>query len=430
MKKYKMMAALAAAGYLILAGNARMGSTPCMAQEELFTYTADGIVTITRYLGDEETVTIPQEIDGGQVRSIGTGAFSGNETVRNVICPEGLVFIGASSFSGSAVESVTLSSTVVSIADMAFSSCTQLKEMHIPSGVQQIGAYAFADAGLELLVLPAGVDIDATALKNVPLECVRVSDDATDDQIKALDDRLWFPWYAPLVREHDESSFVFMEETASDETQFETDEEGNLSAYLGTQEEVVIPRMIGQKRVGGILPGAFARSGITKVTIPDTVHQLGAGAFQECAQLQEVHCYGPLETTGRETFRDCSSLTTVQFYNGVRKIDAWAFAGAGRLWKVQFDEELNEIGEGAFMGSALRHIRADARRIGKQAFAQCPDLASIVIGSRSEEILDEAFAGCPKLKRIYLEKADASIFVGTGHFTGCPEDMKVVYMGS
>ena len=67
---------------------------------------------------------------------------------------------------------------------------------------------------------------------------------------------------------------------------------------------------------------------------------------------------------------------------------------------------------------------------GKQAFAQCPDLASIVIGSRSEEILDEAFAGCPKLKRIYLEKADASIFVGTGHFTDCPEDMKVVYMGS
>ena len=398
-----------------------------MTADEMFTYTQDGIVTITGYLGNEETVQIPQTINGSEVRSIGSSAFSDNQSVRHVVCPEGLIFIGANSFSGSVIETIELPETVISIGDMAFSSCRNLKELRLPASIQQIGAYAFADAGLTYLVLPAAVDIDATALKNVPLEYVRVSDDATDEQIKALDDRIWFPWYAPLVRESEESSFAAMPDEATDASLFEMDEEGNIAAYLGEEKDVVIPGVIGETRVSGILPEVFAGSQIESVTIPETVHQVGNGAFRDCLQLKEVVCYGPLETTGRETFKGCAALNTVQFMNGVRKIDAWAFAETGTLWSVQFDDRLNEIGEYAFSGSAVRRIRANARRIGSHAFSECPDLMSVQIGSHVEEVLEGAFADCPKLNRIYLEMTDMKVFAGTGHFSGCAADAAVLF---
>ncbi len=439
MRRSKYIPGLLLAGCLIIFGKNVSVRQGCMAEEavtesgqtgtpaEMFTYTEDGIVTITGYLGEEETVEIPQKINGSEVRSIGSGVFSGNETVRHVICPEGLIFIGANSFSGSVIETVELSSTVVSIADMAFSSCRNLKELRIPAGVKQIGAYAFADAGLTYLVLPGGVDIDATALKNVPLEYVRVNDEATDEEIRLLNTRISFPWYAPLVREHEESTFQIMEEEASDASCFETDGEGNISGYPGSEVNVVIPREIDGIRISGILPEVFARSEIESVIIPDTVHQIGNGAFRDCVRLKEFRCYGPLETTGRETFKGCEALNHVEFVNGVRKIDAWAFAGTGTLWSVQFDDKLNEIGESAFEGSAVRSIRANARRIGSRAFAACADLMSVVIGSHVEEVLAGAFADCPKLNRIYLEKAYTGIFAGDGHFSGCSDDAAVIF---
>ena len=57
-------------------------------------------ISITGYLGDATQVVIPEKIDGYIVQSIGTSAFSGNETLERVILPFSLTTIESSAFHG------------------------------------------------------------------------------------------------------------------------------------------------------------------------------------------------------------------------------------------------------------------------------------------------------------------------------------------
>lgn len=54
----------------------------------------DGKGTITNYIGSDEVVVIPEQIDGMTVTSIGKEAFLKNATIKKVIFNEGLVSIG------------------------------------------------------------------------------------------------------------------------------------------------------------------------------------------------------------------------------------------------------------------------------------------------------------------------------------------------
>lgn len=85
---------------------------------------------LKRYLGYEESVTIP----------------------------EGIVEIGDSAFKGNTfVKSVTLSSTIVKIGKQAFFGCSNLSEVNGLSPVREFGEESFRGAGLESVELSDNV---------------------------------------------------------------------------------------------------------------------------------------------------------------------------------------------------------------------------------------------------------------------------------
>ena len=60
----------------------------------------DGGVTITLYFGNEETVTVPNQISGTPVSKIAAGAFANCPAVKSVILPDTIMSVEAGAFGG------------------------------------------------------------------------------------------------------------------------------------------------------------------------------------------------------------------------------------------------------------------------------------------------------------------------------------------
>ena len=144
---------------------------------------------IRKFIGiTRSDMTIPIEINGKKVVSIGSNAYKSCRRMERLVIPEGirkidegafaecyelkevrlpstLVELGADSssgidgpFSGTDIERIDLPSGIKRIGIGSFSNCDKLKEVLLPDGVQVISEFAFFGCtSLEKVVLPASV---------------------------------------------------------------------------------------------------------------------------------------------------------------------------------------------------------------------------------------------------------------------------------
>lgn len=92
----------------------------------------DNGIEITSYLGHDTQVTIPAQIDGKPVVSIGEGAFR-NSPAEQVIVPDGIQTLGWFAFYGSyKLSSVILPASVTQIGYGAFDLCSSSLRITCP----------------------------------------------------------------------------------------------------------------------------------------------------------------------------------------------------------------------------------------------------------------------------------------------------------
>jgi hypothetical protein len=115
-------------------------------------------VSILKYNGSDENITIPSKIEGLQVTSIGEKAFESNLYVKNVIVSNGMLTIKENAFSGCTnLEEILLPEGLSEIANWTFHGCINLKSVTLPASILTVHGYAFAESGIEELVIPEGV---------------------------------------------------------------------------------------------------------------------------------------------------------------------------------------------------------------------------------------------------------------------------------
>ena len=103
---------------------------------------------ITKYIGENTDVVIPEAIDGYTVVSIGEKTFDSNFNIGSVTIPATVNNIGKSAFgSCAALMKVYISADakITAISDEAFNKCISLMEITLPASVKSIGASAFRD---------------------------------------------------------------------------------------------------------------------------------------------------------------------------------------------------------------------------------------------------------------------------------------------
>ena len=146
-------------------------------------------------------------------------------------------------------------------------------------------------------------------------------------------------------------------------------------------------------------------SGLTSVTIPNSVKSIEYGAFSSCSGLTSVTIPNSVTSIGQNAFFNCSGLTSVTIPNNVTSIGSSAFSGCSGLTSVTIPNSVTSIGSYAFEGcSGLTSVTIgnSVESIGNSAFSGCDGLTSVTIGNSVKSIGDNAFYDCSRLTSVHI----------------------------
>ncbi len=199
---------------------------------------------------------------------------------------------------------------------------------------------------------------------------------------------------------------------------------------------LVIPSIVsdgtGEYTVTTIGRNAFSDcTGLTKVTIGDSVTEIGIGAFEGCSGLTSVDIPNSVTTIGSGAFYNCSGLTNVTIGDSVTEIGIGAFEGCSGLTSVDIPNSVTEIDYNAFSGcTALTEVTIgnSVTTISQRMFNGCSSLTSVVIPNSVTYIGYEAFNGCSSLTSIVIPNSVTSI--SSKAFANCSSLKKSAYPSS
>ena len=154
--------------------------------------------------------------------------------------------------------------------------------------------------------------------------------------------------------------------------------------------------------------------------IPDSVTDIGDGAFGGCSSLPNIVIPNSVTSIGDYAFEYCSSLSNIVIPDSVTAIGNFAFSDCSSLSNIVIPDSVTAIGKCAFSDcrSLSNIVIPDSvTAIGKWAFYDCRSLPNIVIPNSVTSIGDYAFSDCRSLSKIVIP--DSVTAIGYGAFSGC-----------
>ena len=91
-------------------------------------------------------------------------------------------------------------------------------------------------------------------------------------------------------------------------------------------------------------------SGLTELTLPDSVTSIGESAFEGCTGLTVLTLPGSVWSIGNSAFEGCRGLTELILPNSVTSIGTGAFADCSGLTELTLPNGVTSIEESAFQG--------------------------------------------------------------------------------
>ena len=169
---------------------------------------------------------------------------------------------------------------------------------------------------------------------------------------------------------------------------------------------------------------------LTEITIPDSVTSIGERAFSNCTGLAKITIPDSVTSIGEEAFSRCTSLTEITIPDSVTSIESGTFFGCTSLTEITLPDSVTDI-EGQYDGLSYYGYGAFSRctslteitipdsvtSIGECVFSGCTGLTEITIPDSVTSIGGRAFSGCTSLTEITIPDGVTSIESGT--FFGC-----------
>lgn len=110
-----------------------------------------------------------------------------------------------------------------------------------------------------------------------------------------------------------------------------------------------IPMIIDGYPVTTIGLEAFdGRTGLTSITIPDSITSISRDAFNNCTGLMSITIPNSVTSIGVSVFNGCTALTSVTIPDSVTSIGGYAFYGCTGLISITISDSVTEIGSDAF----------------------------------------------------------------------------------
>lgn len=259
------------------------------------------------------------------VTSIGCDAFSSCTNLKSIIIPEGVTHIGWNAFSYChRLNSVYIPESMTYIPDSAFSGCNNLKSVIIPEGVTSIGWHAFSGcSALTSVTIPNSVyHIEHWAFE----DCTNLKTVNFNDRVPSIEDDAFMGCTSLKSITKGSDSFSIEEIPSGRGLEilleggsfadkygvvFSDDKRKLLKAPKG-----LIKYTIPQGTVV-ICEGAFTDcyESLTRVIIPDSVHEIENNAFskKEYLMLKNMDCLEVPSTVKKIGSRAFEGLKKVSY---------------------------------------------------------------------------------------------------------------------
>ncbi len=303
--------------------------------DSTFEYTrlADSTLSITRYTGVGGDVTIPSSYDPGSgaiaVTTIATNAFTGS-AITSVTVPSSVTTIEGTSFNGcGSLISVTLSEGLSVIGSYAFFGCGALETVNIPSSVTSIGDNVFERCHhLHNVTLSNGLTVIG---KEMFIDCTALESITIPSSVTSL------------------GEFAFQNCSALHNV---TLSDGLTTVgycmFVGctSLESITIP-----SSVTSIDYGAFASCGLKSITIPDSVTSMGRYAFNN-SNLESVTLGSGLTSLSEDAF-SYTSLESITIPSNITSIGESAFEGNTLSQRIVIAGKTVTFGTNAFWNTNL-----------------------------------------------------------------------------
>ncbi len=304
---------------------------------------------------------------------------------QSVTIPNYITSIGDDAFSGcSGLTSVTISNSVTSIGEHAFSGCSGLTSVTIPNSVTSIGNYAF-------------------------IECSGLTSVTIGNSVTSIGYATFYGCTSLPVIDNVRYADTYLIEAV----------DKNLSTYKIKE---------GTKWIGS--QAFYNCSGLSSVTIPNSVTSIGDYAFYYCSGLSSVTIPNSVTSIGYYAFYGCSGLTSVTIPNSVTEIGNAAFSGCSGLASIKVSSgntvydsrnDCNAIidtkSNTLVCGCKNTIIPNSVTSIGSSAFDGCKGLTSVTIPNSVTSIGSYAFYGCSGLTSVTIPNSVTSI--GERAFYNC-----------
>lgn len=149
-------------------------------------------------------------------------------------------------------------------------------------------------------------------------------------------------------------------EGVTEDGMFEYDAKGDtvtITKYIGQETEVVIPKEIAYRTRIVMGAGAFQESGVTSITLSDSVEEMVRAAFSNITTLEKVYVPGSVGKISSCAFRGCTNLKEVVLEEGITVIDGEAFYDCSSLESIEIPSTVNVIENYAFYGTEITSLR-------------------------------------------------------------------------
>ena len=282
---------------------------------------------------------------GNNVSTIDDYSIHDNPYLLSLTIPEGVTTMGRDACESNGIEELTLPNSLNTIDYFTFANNTNLKTIHFGTGLKDIAWGAFKGcSALENL------DLSTSNIENI-------------------------------------QSYAFSECTSLTSVKFPS----SLRQIYGNafSETPALQAVTFNDGLDGIGGSAFSNSGLTTVTLPNSLTYLGSSAFSSCKDLASISIGTGITEIPYNCFTGCNALTSIDLPEHVTSIGGGAFSYCNGLVSITLPD----------------HIQT----VGASAFASCTNLEEVVIPDNVTTLGTGAFKNDSKLKHVQIGKGVATL---------------------
>ena len=341
------------------------------------------------------------------------------DSIKYLAFPEGLTYVGMNAFASCYVlEDVSFPNSVTSIGPSAFQDCRGLLDVTFPDKLEAIKDHAFFNCkGLTNLTIPNSVlELGTEAFS----QCSNLKSISLSNNLKTIgvqcfqnDWALSSIFIPASVIDIEHGPFNACLDLAAINVDEANENYCSVEGILFTKDKTVLIQYPCNKkdRTSYTIPGsvtkvsdnAFSNCKLKFVTLPNTVVEVGNGAFYSYSFESPIYnnlifAHLPYNYQGGYTIPD-----------GIQYIAGAAFIYCADLTKISIPSTVTTIGRDAFYGcSRLRSldIPSSVTTIESYAFANCASLTSVTIPENVSHLKTKAFSNCTGLTSVKWEAVD------------------------